>query len=171
MEGNEFQSTIAEVEGVTIRPVTPEDAEILSTLKIEFLEAIIGAPMSEEKRVFMRELLVPYFAESITSGEYIGRIAEEKGVPAGTGGVVIYKLPPFTMGMQSGRKGYVMNIFTCPDFRRRGICRAIMQWLKKDAHAAGVEYLHLHATDMGIDIYRSLGYQEPHQPELVLRLT
>jgi hypothetical protein len=42
--------------------------------------------------------------------------------------------------------------------------------LIKEARLLGLRYLHLHASKKGERIYRKAGFQEPHMPELALRL-
>ena len=42
--------------------------------------------------------------------------------------------------------------------------------LIKEARSSGLRYLHLHASESGIDIYRKAGFAEPEQVELELRI-
>ena len=66
----------------------------------------------------------------------------------------------------TGRHGYIASMVTDPDFRRKGLARRIMEALLAWLEGQGVISSSLHATEHGEPLYRSLGFREPHTPEL-----
>src|SRR3954447_20733157 len=72
--------------------------------------------------------LKPYFAISIPSGEFIAYVAEADGRIVGTSGMVFHQHPP-SGGNLSGREAYIMNMYTLPEFRGRGIATELLRLL------------------------------------------
>ena len=74
-------------------------------------------------------------------------------------------------GNLSGVHGHVFNMSTDPRCRRLGYARACLEsllaWFREETEASVVS---LSATRDGIAMYRSLGFTEPGNPSLQLRL-
>ena len=60
-----------------------------------------------------------------------------------------------------------MNMYTHPDYRRRGIALHILSLLVETAQARGVTAISLEATDMGRPLYERFGFV-PMQSEMML---
>ncbi len=60
--------------------------------------------------------------------------------------------------MAVGREGLVMNVYTAPAWRRRGIARRLMEEIIAWAKTAGIVRLVLHASDEGRPLYTALGF-------------
>ena len=76
-----------------------------------------------------------------------------------------------TPGNLSGVHGNVSNMSTDPRFRRLGYARAcleaLLDWFRDETPALWVK---LNATNDGIALYRSLGFTEPENTALQLKL-
>jgi ribosomal protein S18 acetylase RimI-like enzyme len=70
----------------------------------------------------------------------------------------------------TGRIGYIANVSTDPDERHRGHARRTMTELVAWFRTTGISMVTLNAAPDGDRLYRSLGFIEPEDPELVLRL-
>lgn len=71
-------------------------------------------------------------------------------------GVVVPRLPnPFH---PSGLAGYVQWMSTVPDFRRRGLGRAVLRSVLGWFEERGIDNVELHATEQGAPLYRSEGF-------------
>lgn len=69
----------------------------------------------------------------------------------------------------TGRVGYIANMSTDRDCRRRGYGRATLVALLAWLRSTGITTVDLHATPDGESLYRSLGCTEPTDPALTLR--
>jgi GNAT superfamily N-acetyltransferase len=58
------------------------------------------------------------------------------------------------------RVGYVQWMSTEPDFRRRGLGRAVLLGLLEWCESMGVDNVELHASPAGVHLYRSEGFWE-----------
>jgi GNAT superfamily N-acetyltransferase len=74
-------------------------------------------------------------------------------------------------GNPGGVQGLIFNMSTDPRCRRRGYARAcldaLLAWFRDETEA---RVINLNATGDGIALYRSLGFTEPRNPALQLRV-
>jgi GNAT superfamily N-acetyltransferase len=158
-----------EVKKVIYRRANVNDVETLVEYRVRFLNELYNHPENDETKI-LRKKLREYFSRTIPSKEFIAWLAECNGKIVGTGGMVVWQLPSRYGGLESGRAGYVLNFYTVPETRRKGICTHLLNELIKEAKSLGIRYLHLHASKDGISIYRKAGFVEPNQTELKLVL-
>lgn len=98
-----------------------------------------------------------YYKRALKSGEHIAYLVYDNDTFIGAGGVSFYQVMP-TYHNPSGKKAYIMNMYTVPDYRRRGIAFCTLDMLVKDAKAQGVTQISLEATDMGRPLYEKYGF-------------
>jgi ribosomal protein S18 acetylase RimI-like enzyme len=89
---------------------------------------------------------------------YFGYLLCEAGEPVAGIGLMLIDWPPHPSHPVSDRRGYVLNVFVEPAFRRRGLARDLMQLAEADFAKRGVQYAVLHATESGRDLYACLGW-------------
>lgn len=58
----------------------------------------------------------------------------------------------------TGKKAYIMNMYTAPEYRRQGIAFHILDLLVNAAKKQGVSQIALEATDMGRPLYEKYGF-------------
>ncbi len=98
-----------------------------------------------------------YYKRALKSGEHIAYLVYDNDTFIGAGGVSFYQVMP-TYHNPSGKKAYIMNMYTAPDYRRRGIAFCTLDMLVKDAKEQGVTQISLEATDMGRPLYEKYGF-------------
>jgi GNAT superfamily N-acetyltransferase len=104
---------------------------------------------------------------ALATGEYIGWLAAPKATPdvviAG-GGVQVRKVaphpcrPPRDGAYAQGRHAIVINVFTEPEWRRRGVARLVMEELLRWARQEKLDRLVLHASPHARSLYEKLGF-------------
>lgn len=156
-------------EEIVYRRVTLSDVSTLVEFRVRFLNELHSHVENDETEV-VRESLQRYFTKAISSGDFVAWVAELDGKVVATSGMVVWQIPARYGGAESGRLGYLLNFYTIPSARRKGIATRLLNQLIKDARLMGLRYLHLHASKYGEPIYRKAGFVEPHMPELVLKL-
>lgn len=145
------------------------DIKTLVDYRIRFLNELYNHPEDDETEI-LRKALKEYFSKAFRSSDFIAWLAEYNGEIIGTSGMVIWQRPPRYGGLESGRLGYILNFYTVPEAREKGICTCLLKELIEEAKSLGLRYLHLHAAEDGINIYRRAGFVEPDHVELKLRL-
>ena len=58
----------------------------------------------------------------------------------------------------TGKKAYIMNMYTAPAYRRQGIAFHTLDLLVKDIRKQGVSQITLEATEMGRPLYEKYGF-------------
>ena len=61
-----------------------------------------------------------YYKNELETGEYITYLVYDNGTFIGAGGVSFYQVMP-TYRNSTGKKAYIMNMYTAPEYRRQGI--------------------------------------------------
>ena len=154
---------------INYRRANIDDVEFLIDFRIRCLNELYDHPEDDETEI-LRKALREYFSETNPSNDFIAWLAEHRGKIIGTSGMVVWRIPARYGGLESGKLGYILNLYTTPEARRKGICIRLLDELIKEAKSLGLKYLHLHASEDGINIYRKAGFTEPDQIELKLRL-
>lgn len=105
--------------------------------------------MAIRRQVFVEEQQVPVHIErDDEDGGALHFLAFWNGEPAGAGRLVI-----------SGSEGRVGRISVLPQFRKRGVGRALMMAVEEAAQRRGLVRLCLHSQDHAERFYSKLGYQ------------
>ena len=138
------------------RKATLEDLDILVKTRIEVLRAVnkLGddEDMSEVERL-SRE----YYEKALVDGTHTACLVFDGDEVVGAGGMSYYTIMP-TYHNPTGKKAYVMNMYTRPDHRRKGIAYRTLDLLVRDAKARGITFISLEATDMGRPLYEKYGF-------------
>lgn len=98
-----------------------------------------------------------YYKRALETGEHIAYLVYDKENFIGAGGISFYQVMP-TYHNPTGRKAYIMNMYTAPEYRRQGIAINTLDLLVKDARRQGVRQIALEATDMGRPLYEKYGF-------------
>jgi predicted GNAT family acetyltransferase len=67
-----------------------------------------------------------------------------------------------------GRQGTIVNVFTEPQWRRRGIAGLLIQEIIIWSRNEGLDRLILHASDEGRSIYETLGFVASNEMRFVV---
>lgn len=141
---------------------TLNDVELLVQSRIDFLEDHWGKQekTSVEK---LRPELSTYFKTMVGSGEYIAILAKHESVLVAVGGIVL-RWQPGSFKIPEGKIGYVMNMYTVPEFRRQGVSSKILNLLLDESKKRGYKVFELHATKSGEPVYIKNGFYKHTEP-------
>jgi GNAT superfamily N-acetyltransferase len=153
-------------EGFTIRQATIEDVPIITAHRRAMFQDMRSAPDSVLDD--MSEKFAPWAEAKMRAGEYLGwfAIAADGAVGAGAG-LWIMDWPPHILG-RSQRRGNILNVYTEPQFRRRGLARRLTQTALDWCRDHGVDTVILHASDQGRAIYENMGFQPTNEMRIAL---
>lgn len=138
------------------RKATIADLEILTETRITVLRA--ANRLTED--VDMTEVEAEsyqYYKKALTDGTHVAYLVFDGEKFAGAGGVSFYQVMP-TYHNPTGRKAYIMNMYTAPEYRRKGIAFQTLDLLVKEAKQQGITAISLEATQMGRPLYEKYGF-------------
>lgn len=109
-----------------------------------------------------------WLSDGLGSGEYVGWLASETNLPEkviGGAGVQRRRAAPHPLKKENGevavaegRHAIVLNVFTEPVWRHRGVGEALMRAVITWAKTEQLDRLVLHASDKGRKLYERLGF-------------
>lgn len=111
----------------------------------------------------------PWLEKKLSAGDYMGwlAIAPDQSVAAGAG-IWVIEWPP-TITDLSGRRGMLLNVYTHPAHRRRGLARALVETSLRWCQSRGITVVILHASDDGRPLYEAAGFKPTNEMRLLLR--
>lgn len=141
---------------LTYKRAAIDDIGILTETRIEVLRAANklsnDIDMNEvEKQTY------DYYQKALCDGTHIAYLIFDGNRFVGTGGVSFFQVMP-TYHNPSGKKAYIMNMYTRPDYRRKGIAYKTLDMLINDTKCKGITSISLEATAMGRPLYEKYGF-------------
>jgi GNAT superfamily N-acetyltransferase len=149
-----------------IRLATADDLEIISWHRAQMFRDMSELPAEkfDAFRVQSLESLRRMFGE----GKYIGWLISPEdnagNVIAGAG-VQLREVPPHPqpdatgkIDIVSGRQAIIQNVYTEPEWRRRGLAALLINRIIAWSREQGIDSLVLHASDQGRGLYERLGF-------------
>lgn len=98
-----------------------------------------------------------YYKSALETGEHIAYLVYDNENLIGAGGVSFYQVMP-TYHNPTGKKAYIMNMYTASEYRRQGIAFHTLDLLVKDIRKQGISQITLEATEMGRPLYEKYGF-------------
>jgi len=149
---------------LTIREAGPDDVETILRHRRSMFQAMSEGTTEELDR--MVEFARPWLARMLANGSYRHWLARDgAGRLAGGGGVLLSPWPPNPLD-PSTERAVILNVYTEPDFRRRGVARDVMQTILSWIEGRGLRSANLHASDEGRHLYETLGFEATNEMRL-----
>ncbi|MCL2078969.1 MAG: GNAT family N-acetyltransferase [Oscillospiraceae bacterium] len=103
--------------------------------------------------------LADYFNFALADGSFISWVVENDGEIIATSGVCFYVLPPY-FSNPTGQTAYVTNMYTKPEYRKKGIATELLNLVIEEAKSRGYKVIRLHTSDDGKSIYQKAGFTD-----------
>ncbi|MBR3457082.1 MAG: GNAT family N-acetyltransferase, partial [Selenomonadaceae bacterium] len=136
---------------IEIRQLMEKDMEILLPLRMEVLSHVFAEErknMTAAEWDALREANRRYYVAELMREGHIACIAVVDEEIAGCGGICLYEEMP-SPDNPSGLCGYLMNIYTRESYRRKGVAKAVCQWLIQKAKERGAGKIYLETSECG----------------------
>lgn len=118
----------------------------------------------------------PRIEEMLSCGQYVGCLASFEETPdiiIGGAGVQLNDIPPRPVSqtgevrIADGRQGIIINVFTEPEWRRRGVAALLMKRIIDCSRENNLDRLILHASGEGRALYERLGFVASNEMRFV----
>jgi ribosomal protein S18 acetylase RimI-like enzyme len=116
--------------------------------------------VAESSREFIRR--------GLQQGWYRGWFAVAGGRVVAGAGLLITDWVAHPLSPHDPRRAYVLNVYTDPEFRQRGLAKQLMRTIIETCRSEGFRAVWLHASEHGRPIYSSLGFEPTNEMKLVL---
>ena len=152
---------------ISYRKATLEDLPQVLQVRIDFLRWVNHLGPDADLSPLERQTRA-YLERAMEEGSCAIHLAFEGERFVGLGCICFYWVMP-SHDNPSGHRGYIMNLYTQPDYRGRGIAHAVMDRLIQEARDRGVNFISLEATVQGRKLYAQYGFV-PMEREMELQL-
>jgi len=154
------------MESIALRQATVADATVLAMHRRSMFR-----DMGYQDEATLDSMLAkfrPWLEAKMTSGDYLAWLAISTGdsVVAGAG-LWLMDWPAHMLGA-STRRGNILNVYTEPEYRRRGLARSLMEAALDWCRSNAIDLVVLHASPEGRGLYESLGFQASNEMRIKL---
>lgn len=133
-----------------------EDLDILTKTRVEVLRAANKLEDTIDMSQVEKESR-EYYLKALEEGSHVAVLVYEGEQFVGAGGVSFYTVMP-TYHNTSGKKAYIMNMYTKPEYRRKGIAYKTLDILVDACKKRNITHITLEATEMGRALYEKYGF-------------
>jgi len=148
---------------ILVREGTPSDLdEILRQRRgmYEDMDSTDAAALDS-----MISICAPYLAEALANGSFRSWLGMMHDTVVGGGAVLI---SPWPSHPYDGicRRATILNVYTYPKYRRKGVARALLRTMLDWCQREGFPVVFLHASTDGCPLYQSLGFEPTNEMRL-----
>lgn len=140
---------------IEFKITTSDDIEILMASRLVMLREV--NKLSDDYR--FSEELIRSSREYFLNGDQTTVLALEDGDVVGCASISYMTIMP-TFSHVTGKRSHLMNVYTAPEHRGKGIAYKMVSMLIEDAWSRGATEISLDATEMGRPLYTKLGFKE-----------
>ena len=161
---------VKEVEFMIFDKATIEDIGVLTDLRIAYLNEDLGV-ISNENLELMQVSLPSYYEKHLNKDlmAYVAR--DEMDIVSCAFLLIVEK--PMSPSFITGKTGTVLNVYTKPDYRKKGYAKKLITTMLEDAKAEGLSIIELKATEDGYSLYKSVDFEDVvakyHNMKIVLQ--
>ena len=135
------------------RFIEKHDINTLAALRQEYFSETTERAIPEEVLPNTEK----YLETEFETGSLVGIVAVENERIVAVGLLSLFSIMP-TIKNPTGKRGYLFNFYTKPEYRRQGIATSILERLAGEARKRGVCDLFLNAREIAIPIYERAGF-------------
>jgi ribosomal protein S18 acetylase RimI-like enzyme len=144
--------------GTIVRRADPRDAGTLGALRRQLFDEIDHPNIDATAALAFTNAAIDAFDRGLRDGWCEAWLAEDgEGAVVGAAALLVsFRLPSPASMLE--REGYLLSVYTAPEWRRRRVARDLVAAAVEYARANGLARIRLHATAEGRGVYRALGF-------------
>jgi len=155
------------LENIIFRKLNKNDKELFINLRFAYLNEEHN--FDEIGIEQLKNNLNLYFEKHIMENDFIGIIGEYNGKIVSAAYLAISEKPP-NPSFINGRVGTLLNVYTFPEYRKKGIAKKLIKEIIKETKLMGVDRIDLKATKAGYNLYKKLGFKEDNDKGMGLKI-
>lgn len=150
---------------VLIRQARVEDIPVIVRHRLAMYQAMgVGDVKSRAEMAAASARILP---EAMADGSFRSWLAEVNGRAVAGGGVFVTQWLSHPRDLLC-RRATILNVYTDPEYRRRGIARKLMETILACCRSEGFADVFLHASHEGRPLYEGMGFQMGNEMRLKL---
>lgn len=143
------------------RTATPADAKLITRHRHRmFVDA--GRADNQVLEVMSRNF-EPWVAKAIENGRYIGWLTSDGERVVAGAGLMIHDWAPHPLDPRSAYRGYLLNVYVEPEYRRRKLASHLIEMALAEARRRRIRVVSLHSTEAAHRLYESNGFRSTNE--------
>jgi len=154
-------------ENISYRRLNEKDRDLFINLRMVFL--LDRYYINEPEKKNIENNLKTYFDKHINKDDFIGMVCEYNGNIASSAFLIITESPgdPFYM---TSKIGNLMNVYTYPEYRKRGLATRLVAEIIKEAKDKGLDFISLNSRKAGNNLFMNMGFKYNNSKSMHLKL-
>jgi len=151
-------------------PITIREASLSDIAEIVRLRRCMYEDMNYKDADALRAMssdTAGFLSKAIPDGTFRAWLAHDSNRVIAGGAVIITPWPSHPYDLEC-RRATILNVYTDPNYRRRGIARQLMQIMIDWCKHEGFARVTLHASNDGRHLYETLGFEPSNEMRLKL---
>jgi len=111
----------------------------------------------------MSQHFEPWVAKMINEGKYFGWLTSEGDRVVAGAGLLLLDWPPHPLDPRSTQRGYLLNVYVEPEYRRRKLASQLIELALAEARRRKIRVVALHSTEEGRRLYESNGFRQTNE--------
>jgi len=144
-----------------IRTAKISDADLISAHRRAMFAEI--QTLDESVLDLVERRTVAWTERMIREGKYYGWIATDARRAVASAGLLILDWPPHPFDPEGELRGYLLNVYVEPEFRKRGLAHQLVERSMTEARRRGIRVVTLHSSQAGKAIYERLGFHATNE--------
>jgi ribosomal protein S18 acetylase RimI-like enzyme len=105
----------------------------------------------------------PWVAKMIAEEKYFGWLTVDGDRVVAGIGLLLLDWPPHPLDPRSTQRGYLLNVYVEPEYRRRKLASHLIEMALAEARRRKIRVVALHSTDEGRALYESNGFRQTNE--------
>src|SRR5580698_3113525 len=101
----------------------------------------------------MSQHFQPWVVRMISEGKYLGWLTEDDGKIVAGAWLLLLDWPPHPLDPHSTQRGYLLNVYFEPEYRRRKLASHLIEYVLAEARRHKLRVVALHSKDEGRPVY------------------
>jgi GNAT superfamily N-acetyltransferase len=139
-----------------VRQATVSDAPIIARQRAGMFQDM--GELTPDEATVVEAASHVRLVDQLTSGEYVGWVAETGGEVVAGAGVLLHQYYPTSANPRGRPTAYILNVYTEPRHRRQGVARQLIVEILAWCRAHDIPRASLHASRFGMSVYERLGF-------------
>ncbi|MGD0739576.1 MAG: GNAT family N-acetyltransferase [Terracidiphilus sp.] len=146
---------------LTTRAATTADAPLISAHRRAMFAEI--HTLDESLMTALERRSVSWTERMIREGKYYGWITTDGDRPVASAGLLILDWPPHPFDPEGELRGYLLNVYVEPEFRKRGLAHELVERCMAEARRRGIRVVTLHSSQAARPIYERFGFHATNE--------
>jgi ribosomal protein S18 acetylase RimI-like enzyme len=147
-----------------IRTADTTDAALISAHRRAMFAEIDG--LDESLLSALERRSVSWTERMIRESKYYGWVATDADRlmrPVASAGLLILDWPPHPFDPEGEFRGYLLNVYVEPEYRKRGLAHQLVERCMAEARRRGIRVVTLHSSQAGRPLYERIGFHATNE--------